>query len=580
MLGKAASIAGLVIQPGGTLEIVDGGTLTLANGIDNFGTLELNSSGADPTFSVSGTIYLYDGGLIALVGPTADNLIAAAGPGAALVNVDNTIAGSGMIGQGDGALTLINGIAGTIEAIPLVTGDSGLLILHTGNIITNSGLMGAGSGGTLQIDDNVTNTGTIEALAGGVVSFQDIVITNVGGTIESLGADALVELTDSTIIGGTLSTSGTGSFDSNIDIVVSASGPDDPNISVFDGSTSGPLTVEGYVGVFQGAQLELKGTIHIDGANGEIDIGGPNGSSTTPPTHLSNLVIDGVVTIDTDGISGDAQISLDSNATYTAQIIAATGGGTLDNVNTLIAGSGQIGAGNPLLLLINETAGVIDADGALPLTIDNDSPTGNNTSPSNSVVNSGTIEATGGGTLIIENTTIDNSTFNPSTMTGVDGHVEAAGGSYIDLDGATILQGFVTVDGGGTIETVSGTSNEIETANGPTHNTGIGTITIDANGTVLINDDSSLVLASPYDIENSGKIELEFEHASVSSLSQSAISGSFRRRQHRHGRRPRLARHNRRAAGARIHHQPRQSEQHHLRRRRDRAKRRPPAIAK
>ena len=51
-------------------------------------------------------MYLLDGGEIALKGPTAENLIVGvAGTGATLVNVDNTIIGSGTIGQGDGALT-------------------------------------------------------------------------------------------------------------------------------------------------------------------------------------------------------------------------------------------------------------------------------------------------------------------------------------------------------------------------------------------------------------------------------------------------------------------------------------------
>src|SRR6202043_686034 len=102
-------------------------------------------------------------------------------------------------------------------------------------------------------------------------------------------------------------------------------------------------------------------------------------------------------------------------------------------------------------------------------------------------------------------TTIDNSTFNPSNSTGFDGHIEAFAGSHIDLDNATILQGFVSIATGGKIDTVSGSANEIETANG-SHNTNVATI-INA-GTLAISDNSSLTLASPDAIENTGTIEL------------------------------------------------------------------------
>ena len=123
----AESASGLFIGAGAILNIVSGGALELSNGISNFGTFQLNSTGADPTLAINGTVYLLDGGEIALKGPTAENLIVGVpGTGATLVNVDNTIIGSGTIGQGDGLLTLINGANGTIEAKPFA-GDSGIL---------------------------------------------------------------------------------------------------------------------------------------------------------------------------------------------------------------------------------------------------------------------------------------------------------------------------------------------------------------------------------------------------------------------------------------------------------------------
>ena len=169
------SADGLRIASGAILNIASGATLEVSQGIADFGTLQINSSGSDPTLAINGTVYLLNGGKLALVGPTDQNLIiGVAGTDATLVNVNNTIIGSGTIGQGDGALTLVNGKNGTIEAKPLGATDSGLLVIDTGHRVSNSGLMTAAGGGTLQVDDNVTNFGLIQASVGGTILLADI----------------------------------------------------------------------------------------------------------------------------------------------------------------------------------------------------------------------------------------------------------------------------------------------------------------------------------------------------------------------------------------------------------------------
>ena len=59
-------------------------------------------------------------------------------PGTTLTNVNNTISGSGLIGQGDGNLTFIN--QGTVDATPLQAGDTGLIVIHTKNTGGPSGI--------------------------------------------------------------------------------------------------------------------------------------------------------------------------------------------------------------------------------------------------------------------------------------------------------------------------------------------------------------------------------------------------------------------------------------------------------
>ena len=153
------SADGLRIGAGAILNIASGATLEVSQGIADFGTLQINSSGSDPTLAINGTVYLLNGGKLALVGPTDENLIiGVAGTGATLVNVNNTIIGSGTIGQGDGALTLVNGKNGTIEANAAARLRFRASVIDTGNRVSNSGTMTAAAGGTLQVDDTVTNS--------------------------------------------------------------------------------------------------------------------------------------------------------------------------------------------------------------------------------------------------------------------------------------------------------------------------------------------------------------------------------------------------------------------------------------
>ena len=145
-LNTGETISGLLVVAGATLEIVAGGALTIAGNVDNAGTIILD----DPPLTYSGSVSLTGGGQIQMVGPSSANVISGT-PGTTLTNVDNTIVGSAFIGTGDGHLTFVN--QGTVDATPLNAGDSGLIVIDTGNQTTNSGVFEATGGGTLTIDD-------------------------------------------------------------------------------------------------------------------------------------------------------------------------------------------------------------------------------------------------------------------------------------------------------------------------------------------------------------------------------------------------------------------------------------------
>jgi hypothetical protein len=448
-IGASESAYGLTIGAGAILNIISGGALELHSGIANFGQLQINSSGSDPTLAINGTVYLLNGGTIALTGPTAENfIIGVAGTGATLVNVNNTIIGSGTIGQGDGALSLVNGADGTIEAKPLGGADSGLLVIDTGRVVSNSGLMTAVDGGTLQIADRVTNFDLIQASDDGTILLADHVRNS--GTIGASGTNAIVGLEAAHIAGGTVETD-TGGV-----------------IETLTGKSS-----------FWNVTLAAGSFIDTD--------------THTVLRLERSTVLDGTVTFEGEGkfklTGADPEIVGKGNAAA-----------ELDNDGT-ISGGGKIGDGDEHFALVNEASGVIDATGHRALIIDNDSPGSASTQPGNAVINTGLIEARGVGGLTIENTTISNAT-NAAHDTG---RVDVLANSQITLDNATILHGFVSIAAGGAMLTVSGTSNTIETAFGQDN---LSTPTISNAGTLSIGDGSSLTLASPDAIDNSGTISL------------------------------------------------------------------------
>ena len=165
----------------------DGSTTGVAgtNGIDLAGNSdELLVDVATLTLSNSSSSHL---GAVSINGgsikgaASGDTLVNGGGSGGG-----NVITGFGQIGDGsDGNLTLTNS-SGTIEAL------NGLLTIETLNTVTNSSgaFLEAGSGGTLQIDDSITNNGTLEASGGTLILAAAATISGSGSTLITSGGTA------------------------------------------------------------------------------------------------------------------------------------------------------------------------------------------------------------------------------------------------------------------------------------------------------------------------------------------------------------------------------------------------------
>ncbi len=318
------------------------------------------ASGGNITAVDHGFIRFEQSGVINLAGAVIE-----AGPDGGVEFADAILlneAGASLVATGSG-LILFDGEAGSVTNLGTIdANDNGLVVFYGINGIVNE------------------DGAKIEATDQGIILFEDVSVTNydpstgqdsqvdnAGGMIAAFGQGAVVDLVDSTFVGGTFATSDLG--DGNNGIITIVGGTD---TVVFDGSSEA-VRVDGFVQVDSGATLELLGTIYNQGT---IDVDG---------AAMTNLAIAG-----TFSLYGSGMVTLEGS---TDQIAGVDGThAQLENFST-IDGAGSIGRGNEALTLVNEAGGYIDADmtGKI-LTID----TGN------AITNMGTLEASHGGILQID----------------------------------------------------------------------------------------------------------------------------------------------------------------------------------
>jgi hypothetical protein len=409
-----------------TVNILNNTSLTIQGAIDDVkadgASINLGSGGNTTQLIIGAKNATLSGGGAVTLTDNSNNQIFGAAVGATLTNVDNTISGSGQLGNGE--LTLVNQAAGVIQA----TGPGSALVLNTGAaVVSNIGLLeGVGAAGLVIQNTTVNNTGTILAGNGSAVILQSAVID-----------------------GGVLNVTGTGFFETVDGVGGNGAG------SLLNGQTSA-VQNEGQININNNTALTLQGTI----ANtGEIALN--SGGNTT------ELIID--VTGATLNGTGDVTLSPNGNNL----IVGVTSASTLTNFDNTISGGGNLGNGS--LTLVNQAAGVIDADVGTTLVL--------NVGPA-AVTNAGLIEATSTGGLLIQSSTITNT-----------GTILAGDGSTVSLQNAFISGGALAVAGTGAFQTTDFNS-VLNGRSGAVNNTG------------LINVLNNTGLTVQGTINNTGEIDL------------------------------------------------------------------------
>lgn len=391
-IDTAAVTSNLTIGSNDTVGVNNAQSLTLdaqsssASLVLNSGsTLQLNSAGNTTSLIIKdGTVTASGSGKIELSNKNTNRII---GTNTANVLVNqSTIEGAGQLG----ANSLVWNNQGTISA------------LHSNALVVD---------GSTAADS--ANSGTLQALSGGLLQLVTGVINNTGGQI--LASDGgQVQLNGVTLKDGTLKTAGTGT------IKVTGASTLSDGVTIDSGAQ---VRVNNAQRLNVADTLTIDGTLHLDSVGNSTDV---------------------VLNSDPTTFDGTGKVSL-SNRTAN-RIYGSSATHTLINKVT-IEGAGQIGANSATV----NNQGTITALYSNPLTLD--PGTGGFT-------NTGTLQASTGGLLKL----------GSGAFTNTGGSITAATGSEIEvLSSTTITGGTLTSTGTGFFESrSSATLDGVTLASGTT----------------------------------------------------------------------------------------------------------------
>ncbi|MGA2021128.1 MAG: hypothetical protein ABSH02_11110 [Candidatus Sulfotelmatobacter sp.] len=416
-----------------------GGTaaVTLANNqTGSFGTLTLSTSG--DTVTVDNNALLEASGNIS----NAGTITMSADGNSTQLSLQNslTLSGSGTVNlnSGNGQYTgYIDGVSGSVLTTSSNITGAGTVGNGQLNLVNSGTINGNISGQNLNVNPDTctgctsTNTGTLEATGGGILTLDNGTWTQTGAGKITAGTGSTVNLTSGvSITGGTLSTAGTGVIN------------DAANQTAFLTNVTNTGT---YV-IQNNAITEVNGTLTNTGTI-TVNAGG----------NSTQLYLTGNTTL-----SGSGTVVLTSTDNQWTGYIDGVSGAVLTNEST-ITGWGTIGNGT--LVLANASNGVINSN------VSGGNITLNPYTSSAASTNAGLMEATNGGTLTMNNGTWTNT-----------GTIQAAAGSSV------VLTSNVNITGG-TLES-TGTGTVISAANQDVFLTGLtlaGTFDIQNNNATEIN---------------------------------------------------------------------------------------------
>ena len=298
------------IASGSLVKINDGHTLALAGHINNLGVISVSGSATPTNLAISGSVVLSGGGKVSL-SSSGNNHIVSGASGATLSNVNNTIAGAGVI-------------------------DFGLAVV-------NSGTINANTVSTLRLNANTVNAGKLEATASGGTLLLATTVSNTGlGTILASGSGAHVQLDGgAAILGGKLQTLAGGEIDAGFATLSGATIASGSIVDIRDGGTLalagriGNLGVISALGSALSTNLAISGTVVLSG-------GGKVSLSPSANNHIVSAASGATLSNVNNTIAGAGNIGAGGS-------LVLVNGGTI-NANTVstlvITAASAVNAGN------------------------------------------------------------------------------------------------------------------------------------------------------------------------------------------------------------------------------------------
>ena len=524
----------------GEIFVYTGSTLQigyLANTFDNAGTLTLGKGAGGSgsgDLDLAGSVSLSGGGKLNLgqTGTFGDILNAPTTIGG-LINVNNTISGSGLIelnsfdNQANGTIEAqsdLQIIAGTFTNEGGITaeasskldfGQDGAAhsIDNTGSVVVlaNADLQISGTytasgsgdiylkGAGAEITSDGTagtfiNASTIEADNTSQIGDPNLTFSNSGTVAVSLSGDLLTINTGGhTVVNtGTLAAANgaTLAIDSNLTnqgtLTAGAESSGETSTGTVDlgldhGTESATNT--GVIGVYGDSDLAIRGNYTVSGNGGDIGFKGAGADITSdglaPATFTNASAIDAFYT----GQIGDVGIESTNDLTFVNKgSVFATGAGVTLTINT---GS----------LTINDAGGTLEAENGATLAIDSNVNTGVG----------GTIEAGSGSTVLISG-----ALSGAGTLSAASGSVlkSTGGGSFagaITGAGEVVIAGATTLNAGASlsvanlVETANLTLSGVSVTNAASHSFSItegsgATVTLRSTGTGSFTNAGSLLI--------------------------------------------------------------------------------------
>jgi fibronectin-binding autotransporter adhesin len=307
----------------------------------------------------------------------------------------------------------------------LTMGANVLLAAFTGATLTMSGgTIGAGDavgtlGGTANIIGSVTNSGSLQVFAPGLLVLGGV-LSNTKGGILATGSGAVVELEGATILGGkwqTVSGALVETASGSTNVISSATIVSGSIIEVTDG---GELTLSGAIansGTFEVSAAASAATLELGGA-------------TLSGGKLETIGASALI----ETVSGSA------NVIHGGTIVSGSRVGVV-SAGTLTLSGGSVGAGATVSATSGSTlivSGMLADSGTLDL------------SGVTSVAAHATLAALSGGSAIVTGTVVNSGTFNAS-----------GAGSLIKIGSGGVVSGGAVVVGNGIVDVLSGGSANV-----------------------------------------------------------------------------------------------------------------------